>query len=469
MPTRPSIREALAFLRGKPAHRALEPAAFLAALRGTRAVTVEFSQPDRPELRLTVLRLADCGRVVLEKSAKPLTPEEILEQSQQHFGLEAVTWNPRTAENGFALSPGFFRLGPRSFGLRRHFHLPEKAWPKVCAQFEQLLISRGRPVSTIDAEREHLIADLGEANSYELAEILRRDKRFIDLGRHLFSLTAWGVEEREYVKDLIPRVLAEAGRPLTAQGIIERIQRLRSFSPQNMATALRRHPKVRQLSFGYWALQSSTDDFRGMFAGNREVIERAVRRAELPLTFAGLCGILGFDAEHSYADRLWATCIAVRLIRRSPRDRSPGTVLLHERCSFERVLVTVAKALGRPAPAYEMQWELAAHFGDLFAGMSAADLEERLKRSPRFVRNAAGEFALEEQITLADFDLDALRNAVMKLLAESGEIVGCDDLLDRLESEGIELDELSPDLLASILRGTPGLDEIGQNRFRATQ
>jgi len=125
--------------------------------------------------------------------------------------------------------------------------------------------------------------------------------------------------------------------------------------------------------------------------------------------------------------------------------------------------------LGRPAPAYEMQWELAAHFGDLFAGMSAADLEERLKRSPRFVRNAAGEFALEEQITLADFDLDALRNAVMKLLAESGEIVGCDDLLDRLESEGIELDELSPDLLASILRGTPGLDEIGQNRFRATQ
>ena len=469
LPTRPSAREALELLHAEPKHRALAPIAFLAALRATRAITVEFPQPDRPELRLARLRVGDCARVVLETSDEPLTIEEIIERARQRFGAEAVAWNPRTAENGFALLPDFFRLVPRSFGLRRHFHLPEKAWPKVRAQFEQLLISKGRPISTIDAERDGLIASLGEANSYELAAILRRNGRFIDLGRRLFALTAWGVQEREYVKDLIPRVLAEAGRPLTAQGIIERIHRLRSFSPQNMATTLQRHPEVRKLGFGYWTLQSSNDDFRDMLAGNREVVERAVRRAELPLTFAGLCGIFGFDAEHSHADRLWATCVAVRLIRRSPRERAPGTVLLHERCSFERVLVVAAKALGRPAPAYEMQWELAAHFGDLFVGMSATDLEERLKRSPRFVRNAAGEFALDEQITLADFDLDALRNAAMKLLAESGEIVCCDDLLDRLESEEIELDELSPDLLASILRGTPGLDEIGHNRFRATQ
>ena len=469
LPTRPSAKEVLELLRAKPEHRMLDATAFLAALRGTRAVTVEFPQPDRPELRLARLRLGDCARVVLETSNEPLTPEEIFEQARQRLGAEAVAWSPRTAENGFVLLPDFFRLGPRSFGLLRHFHLPEKAWPKVCNQFEQLLISKSRPVSTIDAERDGLIAALGEANSYELAEILRQDKRFIDLGRRLFGLTVWGVQEREYVKDLIPRVIAEAGRPLTAQGIIERIQRLRSFSPQNMTTALQRHSEVRRLGFGYWALKSSDDDFRGMFVEKREVVERAVRRAELPLTFAGLCGIFGFDPEHSYADRLWATCVAVRLIRRSPRERSPGTVLFHERCSFERVLVVVAKALGRPAPAYEMQWELAAHFGDLFAGKSTADLEERLKRSLRFVRNIAGEFALDEHVTLADFDLDALRNAAMKLLADSGEIVGCDDLLDRLESEEIELDELSPDLLASILRGTPGLDEIGHNRFRAIQ
>lgn len=258
------------------------------------------------------------------------------------------------------------------------------------------------------------------------------------------------MQEREYVKDLIPRVLVEAGRPLRAQEIIERVQRLRSFSPYNMTTALQHHPELRRAGFGYWTLQSSTKDLGGFFAGSREVVERAVRRAELPLTFAGLCRLFGVAAGHAHADLLWTTLVAVRLIRRSPRERSPDTVLLHERCSFERVLVAVAQALARPVPAYEMQWELAAHFGDLFAPMSVADLEERLKNSSRFLRNAAGEFALDEQISFADFDLDALRHAAMKLLAEAGEIVGCDDRLDRLESEGIDLDELSPQMVFSL-------------------
>ena len=468
-PTRPTAKEALEQLRAEAKYPAVTPSAFLAALRATRAIALEFSKPDRPELSLARLGIADCGRAVLEMSETPLTPEEIFERARERFGAKLVVWNPSRAENSLAMLPEFFRLGPRSFGLRQHFHLSEKAWSKVRDQFAQLLTAQGRPISTMDAVTDHLIPDGGEANSHELAEIIRGDSRFVDLGRHLFGLTAWGVEEREYVKDLIPRVLAEAGRPLTAQEIIERIQRLRSFSTPGMTSCLNRQPGLRKMGFGYWTLESATDDFRGMFAGNRQVVEQAVRRTELPLTFAGLCDIFGFAADHAHADILWATCVAVRRIRRSPRERSPDTVLLHERCSFERVLLAVAKALGRPAPAYEIQWELAAHFGDLFAEKSTADVEERLKRSPRFVRNAAGEFALDEQITLDDFDLDALRIAVMKLLAESGEIVGCDDLLDRLESEGIDLDDLSPDLLASILRGTPGLDEIGHNRFRAIQ
>ena len=247
------------------------------------------------------------------------------------------------------------------------------------------------------------------------------------------------------------------------------MQQLRSLSPQNMGTTLRRHPEVRELGFGYWALKSWSQDFGEMLASNREVVERAIRRAELPLTFAGLCDIFGFDSEHRHAALLWTTCVAVRRIRRSPQERSPSTVLLHERCSFERVLVAAVKTLGHHAPAYEIQWELAARFGDLFARLTVADLEDRLNSSPRFVRNAAGAFALDEDTTLTDFDLDALHAAAMKLLVESREIVGCDDLLDRLENQEIELDELSPDLLASILRGMPGLDEIGHNRFRATQ
>ena len=68
---------------------------------------------------------------------------------------------------------------------------------------------------------------------------------------------------------------------------------------------------------------------------------------------------------------------------------------------------------------------------------------------------------------LADFDLEALRTASVKMLAESRDIAACDELIDRLEMQGFELDELSTDMLAFILRGAEGLQEVGHQRFRA--
>jgi hypothetical protein len=64
-------------------------------------------------------------------------------------------------------------------------------------------------------------------------------------------------------------------------------------------------------------------------------------------------------------------------------------------------------------------------------------------------------------------DEDAIRRACLKILAECNEIVGCDDLIERLEAEGKIWEELSPDILGSLLREDEAFQEVGRNRFRS--
>ena len=63
-------------------------------------------------------------------------------------------------------------------------------------------------------------------------------------------------------------------------------------------------------------------------------------------------------------------------------------------------------------------------------------------------------------------DGDAIRRACAEILSESKEIVGCEDLLERLEADGKTWEELSPDILASLLRDDAAFQEVGRDRFR---
>jgi hypothetical protein len=90
--------------------------------------------------------------------------------------------------------------------------------------------------------------------SYELAEILRDDTRFIDLGRRLFALAQWGIEEREHIKDLLPKIFSQADRPLTVSEIHERLTKFRSATPTGLTNVLRQHPKIKRLDFDYYGL-----------------------------------------------------------------------------------------------------------------------------------------------------------------------------------------------------------------------
>ena len=247
----PALANALEYLRKRPKLASLDSELLLTALRRALRMIVDFPEPDRPRLRLRRLRLLDFSLPVLAESSEPLTPEEIMERARKRFGADTITLSARGAENALSADPRIARLGPRSFGLRKHFASREKDWPIMRNSFAVLLTSENRPISTIEVLEQQSIKLPAEVNSYELAEIVRDDPRFLDLGRRLFALAEWGVQEREQIKDLLPRVLAQADRPLNIAEIYERLTRFRSATFPGLANVLQKQPEIRILGFGY--------------------------------------------------------------------------------------------------------------------------------------------------------------------------------------------------------------------------
>jgi hypothetical protein len=460
------LSQALALVRGYRGLGRIGAAEFLAALQHTRRFKVEFPQPDLPVVRMARRCALDTSRAVLQASDAPLTPKEILARAHPLVGPDAARWNPRTLGNALVEEKGFYLLGPRSYGLRQHFALAQEKWPQIRADFRALLERENRPISTAEVVNSRKFDWAGQTNTYELACILREDARLIDLGKFLFALTEWGIAEREYIKNLIPKVLEKAARPLTGTEVLDRLQQLRSVSPTCIASTLRKHPAIRDYSFGHYGLKTWGDSVKKNVVSDTGLVQRVIRRATRPLTFARLAEILDTPATGDLADKLWQTCVALRDILRLPDEHSPDTRLIHQSCRLERALVATAREVNRPLPLYEFQWELNERFGPLFASKSSEELRRALEQSQFFLRNADDEFILDVHLDQLGLDADAIRRACAEILSESKEIVGCEDLLERLEADGKVWENLSPDILASLLRDDDGFQEVGRDRFR---
>ena len=455
-----------AFSQTKAKIHNLDVGEFFDVLRHARQFRVEFLRPDRPMVKLARFLATDMARIVLQTSDSPLTPEEILAQAQANFGQDIPRWSPHTLGNALSEEKGFYLLGPRTYGLNQHFTLPKALWRRAKTDFEKLLTREGRPVSTPDVIRNQEFDWLNQTNSYELACILRADDRFIDFGKFLFALAEWGIQEREYVKDLIPKILEQAGKPLTGNEVLARLQQLRSVSPYAISGHLRKHPQVRDYGFGYYGLKSWGESVHINIVTDSLLIERAIRRAEPPLKFARLCEILNFPVEGNLVDKLWQTCAAIPAILRLPDECTGVTRLIHKSCRLERALVATAREVNRPLPLYEFQWELNERFGPLFAMKTLDDLRRCLEHSPLFLRNANDEFILDIHLEQLGLDAAAIRTACHELLSQTNEIVGCEDLLERLEADGKVWEDLSADILASLLRDDATFQEVGHDRFR---
>lgn len=463
----PTTKQAFEHLRAQPNFTAVSAATFLSIVRRGRSTIVDFPYADQPRVRLRRLRLFDITLPVLGDSTEPLTPEEIIERARSRFGADAVMLSGRSAENALAAHPEVFRLGPRSFGLRKHFASSESERRSLADRFASLLRKENRPISTIEVfDKQNITLPRG-VTSYELAEIAREDARFIDLGRRLFALARWGIEEREHIKDLLPKILSQADCPLTISEIHERLTRFRSATPTGLTNILRKHPKITRLDFDYYGLRAWGDSHNAYFVGRRSLVERAVRRVDPPISFGGLCEVFRIPIEGAVSDTLWKNCAGSAKLRRAPDRREPGTLLMHKAVSLEQAVAAIMRGLGRPSPAYELEWELRARFGELFDRVRLQQLEERLDKSPRFLRNADGAYFLDSDLDLGELDVDAIRAAATKALREELEILSCDDLLDRLETQGFDMEEMTRGILASVLRGSEGLEEVGHQRFRA--
>jgi hypothetical protein len=467
--THAKASEAYAYLITKPSLKKIAANTFIGALRISKRILVDFPEPDQPQLRLRRLHIHHFARSVLAESATPLTPEEIVERAKARYGENAIITLSRDTATQLSPELGFFLLGPRSFGLRQHFQTAQEFWPKLRNSFAALLRQQNHPISTIEAVGHSFAQDFPASNSYEMAQIIREDQRFTDLGRRLFGLAEWGIQERQYIKDLLPRVFKEAQRALTIEQTLDRLTRLRSVSPYSITNHLQKHPEIRSFGFGYYGLKDWADAERRVILTDRIAVERAVRRAPQPVSFEQLCGVFAVPVEGEQADLLWKSCAGSLKLRRAPDAQKPETLLLHKSVSLEQCLASISRTLQRPAPAYELQWELTSKYGELFSSIHLGEIEQRLGQSQWFLRNAAGQFLLDEDFNTEAFDPEALRAAAVKSLVDSKDIAGCDELLERLEAQGFELDELSEDMLASILRGAELLQEVAHRRFRAIQ
>jgi hypothetical protein len=439
----------------------LNPGEFLEALRRDDSLKVFFHAPDLHTVQLVSPRTRDWVRHILSQAESALTPEEIIERAQMLLGDRFSAPSPLTIANVLKPEDGFYLLDRRSFGLRLHFRLPVPLWPVVRSDFERLLESQDRPVSTSEVLNEKTFDWTKLTNAYEVAQVLREDKRFIDLGRFLFALTEWGIEEREYVNDLIPKVLTRVGHPMTSGEISKELQRFRSITATSMASTLRKSSTVRDYGFGYYGLKCWGGESKAFLVSDARLVNRIIRRSEPPLTFRRLCQILEIPPEDSLATPLWRTIESLQKVGREPDVQNAKTLLSHRSWSYA-VLALANRAL----PPYEIQWELTDRYGSSFNEKSLAEIETSLDRGTIFVRNSSGEYLLDKHLEGYLPEFASVRQSCFEILSNCNEIVGCDDLLERMGVEGIDVEKLSPSMLASLLRGDETLEEVGNRRFR---
>ncbi len=121
-----SLDAALARLITIEAFANLEAREFLEALQPNASLAVEFSPPNKFEIRLAKLKTRDWVRRVLSQAERPLTPEEMIERGRQMFGDHFLPVTPFTLANVLRPEDGFYLLDRRAYGLRHHMRLPQK-------------------------------------------------------------------------------------------------------------------------------------------------------------------------------------------------------------------------------------------------------------------------------------------------------------------------------------------------------
>ncbi len=447
-------------------HKNLKIGEYFRALESCPFLRIDLSSPDSGTVLNNNVNRRYWVNAVLEKSDIPLTPEQILDEISKAGAANVTLPSPGTLSNSLLPENGFYLLDRRAFGLRKHFRLPENLWKQVRADCHQLLKREGRPTSATEIVSKKLFEWTESTNAYELAQILREDRKFLDLGRFLFALSIWGIEEREHIHDLLPGILSGNNQPMHVAAVSEKLGRLRSASPTSLSASLRKDQRVQDYGFGYYGLKEWGSTKNNFLVNESMLVDRIVRRADPPFRFGELCDVMKVGKDDSLIQQLWKTVKSLRKVEVQDSPIIFETEVRHQSWRLEKAISQVLENTRKPLLPYEIKWELNDRFGFAFMNRTESDIHRCLKLNPLFIKDQKGAYLLNKQIDYYELDIVNIKKGVFDILKSKNEIVGCDDLLERLESSGIDVEKLSPSMLAALLRSFDAFEEVGINRFR---
>ena len=167
---------------------------FLAGLKYARGLAVEFAKPDQPHVRLRWLAATKAVAAILEDSNQALALKEILARLRSTFGPDMGDWSLGSVRRALTLEA--YCLARGSFGLRRHFKIPDSQGRKACNDVYGQLQKQTLPISPFRVVSSRQFKWSDKTNGYELAELLREDGRFAEVRRFHFDLVSRGRKRR---------------------------------------------------------------------------------------------------------------------------------------------------------------------------------------------------------------------------------------------------------------------------------
>ncbi len=388
-----TFSDTLERLRQEKAYRRMTAEEFLGRLRRISRMAVDFDDPENPVVRLQRVSANYIALRILEDAEKALPVEEIFARAVARFGADMVRCDARSVANIVGSTPGVHLIDTGLYGLTRHFTLPSAEWRRIRNEYVRLLERENRPVSSYEVVREKRLARIDGVSAHEIASIVRADPRITDLGYLLFALEKWGVEERQLIRELIPKVLEKAGRLLTAQEIGEELRRFRSVSPHTITGIAAKCQGVRDFGYGNFGLEGWGVEKLEPLIEDAKFIERTVSRAEIPLRFGALCNRFGFRPNSKLAQRLWNTCASVDDILKQPDAMATDTVLFHTSARLERAAAAALEFLGRAADPKEIKQALGKLFGTHFGDATLAEIKAALRNNADIDQGDDGKFA----------------------------------------------------------------------------
>jgi hypothetical protein len=441
------------------------PKDFLVFMSGHSPTDLDLADPMNPKLGPVELDRGEAIRAVLREAKQPLTVAEIIDRGKAYSIIGDHSQSLRALEAFVLRDEDIYLLGPATFGLREHFRLAESDWPNVRKDFKRFMRKKGRPVSTIEFLQGAAHSWGAVVNHYELVHVIRQDPAVNYLGRMNFSLRSSGIRERVPLKQIMYQTLQNASGPLSSAEIYRALLKVRFVSPTSVGTMLRSNKRIFDLGFGYFSTKSRRIP-SSYWINNAALISRMVARSEPPLRFGELLSKFLLRPNSPEASLLMKSLLRSKSIRVLPSDDLVDRLIVHRAWKLERYVYAILGTSDRPMSVHEIQWALNDRFKETFTHVKIRDLRKILMSSHKFVQPTPSEFALSNDLSRYGEDIPLIIDSCKVILRSSRAIVGCEDLLERLQQDFPALREISASMLSAILRTDEAFHEVGKNCFR---